>query len=419
SCSGTPGTITFGNLTLGDGSTTITTTLGGTTPTITVAGLLTITTNETFNGGTASNINLTGNGTVFTPTGTFTPATSTVNFNSAATTGTTVPRITYYNIVFNKASNTFTAPAGATNLVANHNMTITAGTLDLNTNDPVTTVSGDLTITGTLLASNSATLTVAGNWVNNGTFTHNSGTVAITPATSSSVTGSSATTFQNLTISAPDKTVLFKAGQTVTVGGTLTLAGTSGHNLIIGSTVNSSAWTIVVTGSFSMNYLSVSDSICGGGTDFTQNSTITNVGNNGACWHFTIQGGSSGGGDSSAGSGSSSSGGGGSGGSGGGSGGSSAATATASVSGGVVISVTVVTGGAGYTTQPSVCFVGTGTGAIAAATISGGVVISISVSIGGTGYSVAPTVTVAAPDVGGACSSSGGGGQGGGGGDAP
>jgi hypothetical protein len=391
---GTTQTITDSNTTKQDlGTLQISTGAGATTvqlgSSIKITAV-TIDSSQTLSLNGANTLTLTGNTTPLTATGTFTPSTGTVDFSSASTTGTTIPALTYYNLTMNKASNTFTA----------------AGTMTVN----------NLTLSAGTFVAPSGTLTVTGDFTNNGTFTHNSGTVAITPTTSSSVTGTTATTFQNLSISAPDKTVLFKAGQTVTVAGTLTLAGTSGHNLTIGSTVNSSTWTIVVTGSFSMNYLAVSDSICGGGTDFTQNSTIVNLGNNGSCWHFTIRGGSTGGGDSGPGSGSSSSGGGGSGGSGGG---NITATATASVSGGVVISVSVVIGGAGYTSQPSVCFVGAGTGAIAAATISGGAVISISVTVGGTGYSVAPTVTIAAPDVGGACSSGGGGSHGGGGGDAP
>ena len=47
-------------------------------------------------------LTLTGNGTVFTPTGTFTPSTGTVDFTSAATSGTTIPATTYNNLTLNK-----------------------------------------------------------------------------------------------------------------------------------------------------------------------------------------------------------------------------------------------------------------------------------------------------------------------------
>jgi len=74
------------------------------------------------------------------------------------------------------------------------------------------------------------------------------------------------------------------------------------------------------------------------------------------------------------------------------------ATATAEISGGVVSKVTIVNGGAFYTTAPSVSFSGGGgTGAAATATISGGVVTEISITNGGSGYTTLPTVTISAP----------------------
>lgn len=58
-------------------------------------------------------------------------------------------------------------------------------------------------------------------------------------------------------------------------------------------------------------------------------------------------------------------------------------------------SVTVVTGGTGYTSVPSVSFTGgVGTGAAATATVSGGVVTYIALTNPGTGYTSAPVVTI-------------------------
>ena len=76
----------------------------------------------------------------------------------------------------------------------------------------------------------------------------------------------------------------------------------------------------------------------------------------------------------------------------------STATATASVTAGAVSSVTVVSGGSGYTSAPSVTFSGGGgTGAAATAVVTDGVVTAINVTNGGTGYTSAPSVTIAAP----------------------
>ncbi len=76
----------------------------------------------------------------------------------------------------------------------------------------------------------------------------------------------------------------------------------------------------------------------------------------------------------------------------------STATATATRTANAVSSVTVTSGGSGYTTVPAVTFSGgAGTGAAATAVVTGGVVTSINVTNGGSGYTSDPTVTVAAP----------------------
>ncbi len=61
-----------------------------------------------------------------------------------------------------------------------------------------------------------------------------------------------------------------------------------------------------------------------------------------------------------------------------------------------VRSVTVTNGGEGYTSAPTVGFVGTGAGAMATASIGAGAdtIVSISATQGGTGYTAAPTVYI-------------------------
>lgn len=76
------------------------------------------------------------------------------------------------------------------------------------------------------------------------------------------------------------------------------------------------------------------------------------------------------------------------------------ATAVATVSGGAVTSVTLVSGGRGYTSVPTVNFYGGGaianggTKARATATVSGGVITGITLNSGGNGYTSAPTVSI-------------------------
>ncbi|HKR55549.1 MAG TPA: hypothetical protein VJS20_04565 [Gemmatimonadales bacterium] len=75
----------------------------------------------------------------------------------------------------------------------------------------------------------------------------------------------------------------------------------------------------------------------------------------------------------------------------------SGATAHANLSGTSVNTITVDTGGSGYTTVPTVVLTGGGgSGALAHAVLTAGVVTSIVVDAGGTGYTPAPTVTLLA-----------------------
>jgi len=77
-------------------------------------------------------------------------------------------------------------------------------------------------------------------------------------------------------------------------------------------------------------------------------------------------------------------------------GGGSGASATATLNG--VTGITVVTGGSGYSANPTVAMTpapgGTGTGATATAIVSGGVITSITLVNPGSNYLVAPTVTI-------------------------
>src|SRR5260370_42238959 len=74
------------------------------------------------------------------------------------------------------------------------------------------------------------------------------------------------------------------------------------------------------------------------------------------------------------------------------------ATATANLTGNFVTSITVVNGGSGYTSAPTVTITGGGgSGASATASVSGGAVTGITVNNAGLGYTSPPTVTIAPP----------------------
>ena len=242
----------------------------------------------------SNTLTITGNGTVITANGTFSPL-GTVSFTPAATTGVTIPAITFRNVILNKASNTFTAAAGTLSFLTG-NLTITAGTLDLNTNDPTVSIDGTLTINGTLLASNTSSLTVKGGFTNNGTFTHNNGTVILAPSISPiQVTGTSNTAFYNLNNSTNGSRVNFKNGNTYTIDNALNFSSSASTSPItIGSILDGSQWfiTFSTTPNGTMNFVSIKDAGCSGGQNKSgMNDTINNLGNNGTCWGFISRGG--------------------------------------------------------------------------------------------------------------------------------
>ena len=109
---------------------------------------------------------------------------------------------------------------------ASYNLTKAGnGTLSFGTN--TVTLNG-ITISAGTLTSTSVTMSLAGNFSNSGTFTHNSGTVTFNGASAQTISGSSSTTFNNLTLNNSAGLSI----NSITVAGTLTL--TSGA-LSVGS----------------------------------------------------------------------------------------------------------------------------------------------------------------------------------------
>lgn len=125
---GTAGTIGFYNLTIGNGSTTFTTTInGGVAPTVTVGNTLNITTNATL--GANGTLNVAGN---WTKTGGFTANSSSVNLNGAgSSTQTLSGSTTFYDLSTTTTSaRTLTFTASTTQTVT-HSLTFTGAASNL------------------------------------------------------------------------------------------------------------------------------------------------------------------------------------------------------------------------------------------------------------------------------------------------
>ena len=126
----------------------------------------------------------------------------------------------------------------------------------------------DLTIApGGTLNGNSATLEVAGNWDNAGSFSAGTSTVQLVDGCGlSSAVISGDTTFANLDLTTTSAFLYeFTAGSTQTVSGMLTLAGASGNLLMIGSTTGGSVAFVNVLGSSSADFVDVEDNDASGG----------------------------------------------------------------------------------------------------------------------------------------------------------
>lgn len=134
-------------------------------------------------------------------------------------------------------------PAGSTIIIANNTKVKV---------DKDTATVGDITIAagGTLRGNNGDTLSLSGNFTNNGTFTANSGTVALVGTVAQTITGT--ITFANLTLNNPAGVTI---SGNVTVTGTFT-PGTTPITVPAGSTlvINGKTYTWPCSGAYSATY---------------------------------------------------------------------------------------------------------------------------------------------------------------------
>jgi hypothetical protein len=121
-------------------------------------------------------------------------------------------------------------------------------------------VGGDLTIgKGGSFTAPSGVASIAGNFVNGGSFVANGGSVVLGGA-NQQLSGN--TTFDKLTkVAGGPATLAFAAGSTTTVGGKLTMLGASyGKPLKLAPSVVGKAWRVVPEGEVEVGFLSVGDS---------------------------------------------------------------------------------------------------------------------------------------------------------------
>lgn len=228
---------TFANLVLGNGS-VVGTTTPGSTATTTIGGKLTLQTGHYLDAG-SSRFNLSGSGTVFVESGTFLQDTSTVRYSGTG--ATNLLSTTYYNLELTASAGSPTYTSTGLGIVVSNDLSVGGSgntTVNFNTNDTPLDVNGNLTIAsnGTFVASNSGQLTVAGNYDNNGTFTHSSGSITFDGAGSPTISAGSSS-FGNVTIAGAG-TFTINEPATTTSAFTLTSAGgftlSSGQTLAVG-----------------------------------------------------------------------------------------------------------------------------------------------------------------------------------------
>lgn len=263
---------TFYNLRLGDGLTVGTTTPLFTTTT-TIANRLTIENAHYLDAGNTS-WDLSGTGIVFVENGTFLEDTSTIRYSGA---GANVLTTTYYNLYIDSGAGSQTYIADGFGIQVDNDLIIggaAPSTFDINTNDPLLDVNGSLIIlaNGTLSASDSNELQIAGNYDNNGILVSNSGTVRFDGGVSQTVAAGgspfaaviidgtgSLTVTEHAT--ATDWSLLqsggftLSSGQTLAVGGVFTNAISGTNTTWTGSTLS-----LYGGGNYSINTATTSDS---------------------------------------------------------------------------------------------------------------------------------------------------------------
>jgi len=202
----------------------------------TVNGNVTIDNGASLNGGNF-NHSIGGN---FSNLGSFTSGTGTITFHGSGT-NTLTGTNSFYNLVVNKPGGSISA-SGA--LAVTNDLRVNSGTFNsASTYHNVIIESG-----ATFAAPSAGTITVTGNWTNDGNFTANNSTVIFAGTTTQTIGGTQTTTFAHLTMNGSGDKVL---GISTVSTGTLSLLqgklfiGT--HKLQANNSSGGSASSYVVT----------------------------------------------------------------------------------------------------------------------------------------------------------------------------
>jgi hypothetical protein len=128
-----------------------------------------------------------------------------------------------------------------------------------------------------------SSITVSGDWTNNGMFNANQSGVTFNGSGTQTLRGN--TTFYDLARSASSQTLSFEADKTQTVTHSLTLNGTAGQPLLLRSTVTDTRWRFNVSPMHALTYVDVRDSDASTGNAISAINSIDS-GNN-MNWTFT------------------------------------------------------------------------------------------------------------------------------------
>jgi fibronectin-binding autotransporter adhesin len=206
--------------------------------------------------GNSSTLNI--GGTVTNTAGSFTPGTSTVNYNGAAQ---TIATVSYYNLTLS-GSAIKTMPGIATAIGGDFTMSGTA----------TATAAQAITITGSFILSTASNAfnagsfshTIGTNWTNAGTFTGNTSTVSLS-GTNASISGTGTYNINNLIITGSGVTAA--ANTNLSLAGNFSMSGSGSFNHISTSTgtVTMSGVGTTITnsgsGSYSFNNFSVTGTV--------------------------------------------------------------------------------------------------------------------------------------------------------------
>ena len=191
---------------------------------------------------------------------------STVNYYG---TNQTVTALTYGNIILSSSGGaaTKTMPGTAFTVEGNFTSTLGSGTAVSYTAGSAITINGNLDIgTGTTFSGASFSHNLAGDWINNGTFTGSTSTITMIGA-STIISGTGIHNFNNLTITVSN--IIANAASNLSVSGNLLTTGSGQFTHSAGGTISMTGASKIISGAnINLSNLTV------GGTITTASSFI-------------------------------------------------------------------------------------------------------------------------------------------------